>query len=90
MEEQESQGTAELAAELAARGTAVSGDGGSQAETRKKSETWEDVCLQVKNAKGVFAKQPLRHLKRAGGSIITRNIKIFLTILYHTTYYEKG
>jgi hypothetical protein len=64
MEEQESQGTAELAA----RGTAVSGDGGSQAETRKKRETWEDVCLQVKNAKGVFAKQPLRHLKRAGGS----------------------
>jgi CRISPR/Cas system CSM-associated protein Csm2 small subunit len=35
---------------------------------RKKAETWEDVSLQVKNARVVFAKQPVRHLKRTGGS----------------------
>jgi CRISPR/Cas system CSM-associated protein Csm2 small subunit len=66
--EEESQGTAEQAAEQAALGTAVSGDGGSRAEMRKKSETWEEVFFQVKKARGVFAKQALRHLKRSGGS----------------------
>jgi hypothetical protein len=51
--EEESQGTAEQAAEQAARGTAVSGDGGLQAEMREKSETWEDVFFQVKKARGI-------------------------------------
>jgi hypothetical protein len=68
--EEESLGTAEQAAEQAARRTAVSGNGGSRAEMTEKRETWEDVFLQVKKTRGVFAKQPLRHLKRPGGSIL--------------------
>jgi hypothetical protein len=49
MTEQEAQGTAEQAAEQAAGGTTVAGDGSSRAEMREKTETtWEDVFLQVK------------------------------------------
>jgi hypothetical protein len=54
--EEYSQGTAELAAEQAARGTAVSGDGGWGAEMRKKSGDVEGCFLQVKKSRGVFRK----------------------------------
>jgi hypothetical protein len=58
--EQESWGTVEPATEQAtvqaARGTAVAGGGDSRAEMMKKTETWEDVFLQVKKSRGLFKK----------------------------------
>jgi hypothetical protein len=63
----ERQGTAEQVAEQAARRTAVAGDGGSRAEMR---ETWKDVFPQVKISREISVKQPVRRLKRAGGSTV--------------------
>jgi hypothetical protein len=47
---------------------AVAGDitfaGGDEGGTVR----WEDVLIQVKKARGVFKKLPMRHLIRSGGS----------------------
>jgi hypothetical protein len=67
--EQEAEGTAEQTGEQATRATAVAVDGTLSGGDEGRKVRWEDVCPQVKKARGCFAKRHVPHPFRAGGSI---------------------